>query len=175
MLAPRQGETVMGRQRKLTESEIALARKAFGDRIDYSKVTIVEGAALNIPARLAFLKGNPAITMGSTIYFRDDYCDDFCDRALKQYSFMHEMTHVWQWQKLGAARFLLRYGKEFLQVGGKPGDMYKYEKDTKSFRESMLEAQANMVQHYSEALRTKNAKGQAEVAKRLAGSGAYDL
>lgn len=165
----------MGRQRKLTESEIALARQAFGDKVDYAKVTLVEGAALNIPAHLAFLKGNPAITMSSTIYFKRDYCDDFCRPETKTYSFMHEMTHVWQWQTIGPARFLLRYGKEFLQVGGKPGDMYKYENDTKSFRDSMLEAQANMVQHYSQALAAKNSKGQAELAKRLAGSGLYGL
>ena len=165
----------MARRRKLTEGEIALARQAFGDKIDYGKVSVVEGGALNIPAQLAFLKGNPAITIGSTIYFKKDFCDDFCDRADKQYSYMHEMTHVWQWQRLGAARFLLRYGKEFLQVRGKAGDMYKYEHHSKAFDESMLEAQANMVQHYSEALRAGNESKKASVAGRLAHSGLYDL
>ena len=163
----------MGKRRKLTEGEIALARKAFGDKIDYSKVDIVEGAALNIPAHLAFLNGNPAITMGSTIYFKKGYCDDFADPATKQYSYMHEMTHVWQWQKLGWTRFLLRYGREFLKVRGKAGDMYIYENDTKAFGESMLEAQANMVQHYSQALWAKNESKKGGVAKRLADSGLY--
>lgn len=165
----------MARRRKLTEGEIALARKAFGDKIDYGKVDLVEGAALNIPARLAFLKGNPAITMGSTIYFKRDYCDDFCDPATKRYSYMHEMTHVWQWQQLGATRFLLRYTRDFLKVGGKPNDMYKYELGKTKFGEAMLEAQANMIQHYSEALWAGQETRKAEVAKNLAGGGLYGL
>ena len=165
----------MAKRRKLTGGEIALARTAFGDRIDYGKVHVVEGGALNIPAHLAFLNGNPAITMGSTIHFKRGYSDDFSDPATERHSFMHEMTHVWQWQQLGWTRFLLRYGKQFIEVGGKAGDMYKYEHHTKPFGESMLEAQANMVQHYSQAIWHKNAKWQAEVAKRLADTGLYGL
>ena len=165
----------LARSRVLTPAEIDLAREAFADRIDYRRVSLVEGAAINLAAHLAFAKGNPAITLGSTIFFKRDFCADFCAAGANRKSFMHEMTHVWQYQRLGLTRFLLRYGKEFARVGGKPSAMYAYKAGATRFGDAMLEAQAEMVGDYGEAVWTGNSTRKALVAANLAGSGVYGL
>ena len=156
--------------RKLTAGEIALARKAFGARIDYGKVKLSDGPGTNAFAHIAFAKGNPAITIGSKVYFKKDYCPDFSAPGQNGRSFMHEMTHVWQYQTLGLAAFAARYGAEFLQVKGKPNDMYAY-KAADRFDEAMLEAQAQMVGDYQSA----KAGDKARIAGNLKGSGFYNL
>ena len=165
----------MARQRGLTSAEIEMARKAFAGQITYGRVKISDGPGNNFAAQIAFAKGNPAITLGSTIYFKRDYCPDFCATGKDRKSFMHEMAHVWQYQRFGRADFLLRYGQEFLAVGGKPNDMYVYRRGVTKFSEAMLEAQASMIADYSEALWTGNADQKARLAKNLEGSGVYGL
>lgn len=156
--------------RKLTQSEIALARKAFGDRIDYRKVRLREGPGNNVFAHIAFAKGNTAITIGSKIYFRKHYCPDFSAPGQNGEIFLHEMTHVWQYQTLGVPAFAARYGAEFVQVKGRPNDMYLYKAATR-FDEAMLEAQAQMVGDYHSA----KAAAKARIAENLKGSGLYGL
>jgi uncharacterized protein DUF4157 len=165
----------MGKQRKLTAGETALARAAFGDKIDYGKVKLTEGPGNRFAAHIAFAKGNPAITLGSEIYFKHDFCDDFSEAGRNRKSFIHEMTHVWQYQKLGMAKFLLRYGEELAKARGKPNDMYKYEAGKTKFGGAMLEAQATMIGDYSEALWKGDSARMATLAKNLAGGGLYGL
>lgn len=165
----------MAQRRGLTAGEIELAREAFGNAIEYSRVTLCRGAAANPVAHLAFFKGNPAITLGSTIYFKRDFCADFCAPGANRAAFIHEMTHVWQYQRLGLARFLWRYGREFVRAGGVPGRMYRYAPGETRFAEAMLEAQAEMVADYGEALRRGLEARAATLASNLAGSGLYGL
>ncbi len=166
----------MGKQRKLTAGEIALAKAAFGDKIDYAKVRLSDGPGNHPFAHMAFAKGNPAITVGSIVYFKHEYCPDFAATTIKgKKSFIHEMTHVWQYRDLGMPAFFVRYGLELAKVGGKPNDMYRYKEGTDKFGEAMLEAQANMVGDYSEALWTPNQTRKALLAKNMAGSGLYGL
>ena len=165
----------MARKRGLTSGEIALARKAFGDRIDYGRVTIVAGAAANLAAHVAFRRGNPAITLGSTIHFERGFAADFASTGADRNAFMHEMTHVWQFQRLGVVRFILRYGKELLRVGGRPARMYAYRAGETRFATAMLEAQAQMVGDYAEALGAQRVEPTALLARSLAESGLYGL
>jgi hypothetical protein len=166
----------MAKQRKLTPGEIALARAAFGDKIDYKRVTLCDGPGMEPLAHMAFARGNPAITVESAVYFKQDYCPDFAAAALKgKKSFIHEMTHVWQYQKLGLPAFALRYGAELVRARGKPNDMYKYEEGKTKFTGAMLEAQADMVGDYSEAVWGKKAGRIALLGKNMAGSGLYGL
>jgi len=165
----------MGKQRKLTAGETALARKAFGNKIRYERVRLCDGPGLQPLAHAAFAKGNPAITVGSTVYFKDRYCDDFSTPGKSAGSFIHEMTHVWQYQTMGMPAFFARYGAEFARVHGKANDMYKYKEETDAFPDAMLEAQADMVQHYSEAVWAANAARTARLAKNMARSGLYGL
>jgi len=166
----------MGKQRKLTAGEIALARAAFGNKIGYSAVRLSDGPGLEPLAHIAFAKGNPAITIGSTVYFKHDYCADFSAGGMKgKKSFIHELTHVWQYGLLGLPAFFVRYGKDLFNAKGKPDDMYKYVQGKDPFRTAMLEAQANMVGDYSEALWSTNAAQLAKLARNMAGSGLYGL
>ena len=165
----------MGKQRKLTAGEIALARAAFGNKIDYGRVKLSDGPGLQPLAHAAFAKGNPAITVGSTVYFKQDYCPDFCAAGKDRKGFIHEMTHVWQYQTLGMPAFFARYGVEFARAGGKPDDMYNYKPGTDRFARAMLEAQAEMVADYGEAVWNADAGRTALIARNLAGGGLYGL
>src|SRR4051794_1408130 len=162
-------------QRPLTAGEIALTQAAFGDRIDYTRVKLSDGPGNNALAHMAFAKGNPAITVGSTVYFKQDFCPDFSAPGRNRKSFIHEMTHIWQYRKMGMPAFFLRYGVEVVEAKGRPDDMYNYAAGTAKFGEAMLEAQAEMVCDYSEALWTGNAARKALLARNLAASGVYGL
>jgi len=165
----------MGKQRKLTPGEIALARAAFGAGIDYGRVKLSDGPGSHPFAHMAFAKGNPAITIGSTVYFKKDYCPDFAAGGRNRKSFIHEMAHVWQFRALGMPAFFLRYGEELAKAKGKPDDMYRYDEGKTKFGGAMLEAQAAMVGDYSEALWSGNAARIALLGKNMTGSGLYGL
>jgi hypothetical protein len=166
----------MGRQRTLTAGEIALAKAAFGNKIDYKTVKLCDGPGLEPLAHIAFAKGNPAITVGPIVYFKQDYCPDFSAAPMKsRRSFIHEMTHVWQYAARGMPAFFVRYGKDLARAKGKSGDMYKYAPGTDPFGKAMLEAQAEMVSDYSVALWNANAANLATFAKNMKGSGFYGL
>ncbi len=85
--------------RTLTAGERVLAGSIFGSAIDYDAVEIRNAKwAFFQPARVTMAP------MGH-IHFNPKgglYCDDFCDRSLSlQSHFIHELTHVWQAQKMG--------------------------------------------------------------------------
>jgi hypothetical protein len=165
----------MGKQRKLTAGEIALTRAAFQDRIAHESVQIVDGPGTSFAAHIAFMHGNPAITLGSTIYYKLWYTADFAGPDTNAGSFLHEMTHVWQYAALGQGPFFARYTKELARTGGNPDKLYEYEAGVDLFTRATLEAQAQMVEDYSRALWGKNAARVAELAKNLAGSKVYGL
>jgi hypothetical protein len=164
----------MGKQRKLTAGEIALAQTAFGDKIDYDKVRLSDGPGTNPMAHMAFAKGNPAITIGNTVYFKRDFCPDFSVRGENGTTFMHEMAHVWQYRTLGMAAFYVRYGADLARAGFNPDKMYDYRSVT-DFDSAMLEAQAQMVGHYYKARAERDAQKTAELETKLARSGLYGL
>jgi hypothetical protein len=164
----------MGKQRKLTAGETALARTAFGNKIDYAAVKLSDGPGSNAAAHIAFMKGNPAITIGNTIYFKVGFAADFSVAGANGRTFMHEMTHVWQYRTLGMTAFFIRYGADLVKAGGNPDAMYTYTEAAK-FGDSMLEAQAQMVGDYHRAKTDGNASATTRLAKNLAGSGLYGL
>ena len=130
-------------QRPLTEGEKNLVRSIFADTIQLDHVQIV--------AHKAILK-NYAMSPNGHIYFhQQNYCQDFSKCSLRLQSwFMHEMTHVWQYQQgIAVVRkalfdrryaYVLEQGKLFLHYG--------------------IEQQAQMVQDYF----IKKAQGQDCVA-----------
>ena len=165
----------MGKQRNLTAGEIALARAAFQDKIDYGAVKLSDGPGRHPFAHMAFAKGNPAITIGSTVYFKHDYCPDFSAAGMNRKSFIHEMAHVWQYRALGLAAFGWRYGEDLAKVKGRPDDMYLYAPGVTAFHGAMIEQQAEMIGDYSEALWNNDTARKAVFAKNLAQSGVYGL
>ena len=89
----------IGGERALTPGEVALARSVFGDAIDYAPVRIRR-------RKWAFFQPrNITMAPRGHLHFHplgDAYCDDFSDQPIhRQALFIHEMTHVWQTQRLG--------------------------------------------------------------------------
>lgn len=160
--------------RPLTAKEIALCRSIFPDELPYAAVRLCDGPGRNPAAKTAFARGNTAITLRRRLYFRVRYCEDFSRGDEKaQHLFVHEMTHVWQWHRLGVVRFLLRYARELLACKGDANAMYGYERGVTAFAEAMLEAQAQMAGDYRWVAVTGDEKEQALIARNLAGSGLF--
>jgi type VI secretion system secreted protein VgrG len=80
-------------ERPLTPGEIALARKVFGDSIDYKRVDIYS-SVLSKTDSLTLGFAN-SILVASDAYSEDMSADDTNIRG----HFIHEMTHIWQSQK----------------------------------------------------------------------------
>jgi hypothetical protein len=162
-------------RRGLTEGEIALAKTMFAPRIDYSVVAVREGSGGNPFAWIAFLNSNVgAITLIRTIFFRKLDADFSTDGRAGL--FLHEMTHIWQYQALGPLRFYWRYLRELLAARLRHGDLYLYEHGTTAFAEARLEAQAQMVQDYHEARAPGgDPAAAAAIGRNLAGSGVHGL
>ena len=162
--------------RPLTAGEIALARRAFGDELLYDRIRLRRGAGMNAAAAIAFMRGNPAITLSRTIYFKTPWHDDFTAADEKARSdLLHELTHVVQYQRLGLIRFGLRYARELAACGFNASRMYHYEKAGRKFPKATLEGQAQMVGDYILALLREDARRSAEVAPWLEGSGFFEF
>jgi hypothetical protein len=99
--------------RPLAGDEIAAARRVFGDSIDYALVRIDEGAIVGegVEARLGRLRNVPVIglairaliasNLSSTaayVTFHTINTWGAMDRPL----LLHELTHVWQYERMGA-------------------------------------------------------------------------
>jgi len=85
------------KSRPLTAGEVAMARQIFNDSIDYSAVRVHNEEYLPFGLQ----SNKTAMTPNGSMYFNPDYfVDDFSavdDRGFKLW-FIHEMTHVWQYQ-----------------------------------------------------------------------------
>lgn len=164
-------------RRPLTPGEVALGREAFGERIPLERIRFVEGAARNPIAKAAFRNGNSAITLRRTIYFAPAYYrpDFSAGKSAAKGLLIHELTHIWQYETKGTARFLARYVREFAAVGFKAWRMYEYEQGKTPFRPAMIEAQAEMAGNYAEAKADGDSAKLALIATNLAGSGLFGL
>lgn len=79
--------------RPLTSGEISLARTVFGDSIDYASVSVSE------EKYIFFQPSGTAMAPNGNLYMHGCYCDDYAaGDALTRGFFIHEMTHVWQFQ-----------------------------------------------------------------------------
>ena len=128
----------MSRARPLTPGEIELARGVFGSAIDYARV------------RISARRWGPwAITFGSRITFPPSGAPaDFSRESIPaQAWFVHEMTHVWQFQT-APLRTLLSWAGVALTGGYGPGlPGYRYALPLKPWRKLNLEQQASAVEH----------------------------
>jgi hypothetical protein len=133
--------------RHLTDGEITMAKEVFGDQIDYNTVKVFD-------RRFMFILGNnhaQAMAPNGNIYYPDSsrYSDDFSqdNSRSKKALFMHEMTHVWQYQHgvdLPGSALL-----EYLSHGCDYGEAYKVDTTTpKKFEEYGIEQQAEIVEEY---------------------------
>jgi hypothetical protein len=125
--------------RALTVGEAALGRSLFGADIDYDRVRIAVRAW-----------GRPAIVFGSRITFPpttaaplDFAAETPADRAW----FVHELTHVWQFQNWGL-QTLGSWALTAFTGGYGPGlSGYRYSLPLGSWERYNLEQQASIVEH----------------------------
>jgi len=105
----------VGGERPLTSGEIELASSIFGTAIDYCIVRIRRRKWF------AFQPRHVTMAPNGHLYFHPNsrsYCEDFSRARLQRKShFIHEMAHVWQFQ---------RYGKWFLIFKRMPLARYHY-------------------------------------------------
>jgi type VI secretion system secreted protein VgrG len=79
--------------RNLTANEIILAKKVFKDAIDYKKVII------HNEKYIFFQPANSGMTPNGEIYVDGFYKKDYSSvNGFGKAFFIHEMTHVWQYQ-----------------------------------------------------------------------------
>ncbi|HLL31306.1 MAG TPA: DUF4157 domain-containing protein [Allosphingosinicella sp.] len=162
--------------RALTAGEIRLLEEAFQGRIDAAMVRFVDGHDDNPLPRAAFRNGNTAITLRKTIYFGAHYREDFAKADPHALGlFLHEMTHVWQYARLGLARFGLRYARDLAACRFNARAMYRYIPGETRFAEARLEAQAQMVGDYCEARLTGDEARMGRLECNLKGSGFWGL
>jgi len=130
--------------RPMTQGEIAMARSVFGNSIDYSKVRIHTSSYL--PAQV---QGDNVITPNGEMYCSKNYCNDFSQEGLEgRKLFIHEMTHVWQYQN-NILDPRLEAVKEMIKHFGRYSDTYAYKLDkSKDLTDYNLEQQAHMVEDY---------------------------
>ena len=164
-------------RRGLTKGELELARGAFGNALPFERVQFVDGAAGNPVAKAAFRNGNSAITLRRRIHFNPAYylADFSAGKPAARGLCAHELTHVWQYERLGTAWFFALYAREFARAGFKAWRMYSYVPGETRFADAMLEAQAQMVGNYVEALEAQDDDKARLVALSLAGSGIHGL
>ena len=128
-----------GHERSLTPGEIHMARLVFGESIAYEDVKIHDHAYW---MTLGFQPRNTAMAPNGDIYFgRDLHREDYSREPLHmQHLFVHEMTHVWQYQ--------LGYPIKRVRIP-RPRMRYDYELDgDKELRDFNMEAQGNILADY---------------------------
>jgi len=152
----------IGTKRKLTSGEIAMSQLVFKDSIDYSKVWIHLGGLIHTRT------GN-AMTPAGEIYLpKDDYLkitDFSIAKPNVRHWFIHEMTHVWQYQ-MGATNGLLGikqlcnggYTSEVNSVDSGQNELKAYDTDlmgrdlNKKFQDFNFEQQGRIIEFWFDAI-----------------------
>ncbi|MER9133236.1 hypothetical protein [Mesorhizobium sp. M0768] len=143
--------------RKMTPGEIDMARRYYGDEIDYSKVDI---------NKFSYFVGQPSytyVTPNNGIYIgKDDpsYQDDYSNPTLsvgQRSQFMHELMHIFQYQhRAGLFNSGLFKNNFFYRNPFVPGSGPYYEygplASVKSFNGLNIEQQAHLFQDYFETV-----------------------
>jgi len=165
--------------RRLFAWEIQEARRVFLDQLDYEAVRVHECTAWpdQVNHLGTWLKRMPppsrhnAITLGNHCYFPVTLLKEPVlahDPRLELFSWLiHELTHTWQYQKMGwryirlALQAQLREGSEAYKFGDEKGLIEAFNQGRK-FSDFNLEQQGDIVRYYYERL----ARGQNTLAWR---------
>ncbi len=173
-----------GRQaRPLSAGEMALVTEAYTGRLYSPDIRIVDGPGRSVAAMLAFGHGNPAITIGNTIFVRHETYVSYGGANLAQTEqgiglIVHECMHVRQYATLGFRVFGIRYYSELRAHHNDPDELYDYEHRDLDFAHETLEGQADILGNYAEMRHSANParRARADFAKKkLRGTGYYGL
>ncbi|HGM6067248.1 TPA: PAAR domain-containing protein [Stenotrophomonas maltophilia] len=130
---------VPSHERRLTQGEIEMAQLVFGDAIDYSLVRIHNHGYWML---FGMQPEDTVVAPNGEIYFpKGLYIHNYSSAELDdQHLFIHEMTHVWQYQ--------LGYNVKLIR-GPRPGMSYDYVLDhVRLFHDYNMEAQGEIVADY---------------------------
>lgn len=142
--------------RFLTPDEIRLAAAIFGNRIDYAAVRIFNSSG----GILAHITSSTALRNDIRIHDASRYAPDFSQappdlRGL----FLHEMTHVWQYQS--GRNFAQELASDLLRHGFDRRAVYEYTLNQPRLSDYSTEQQAHLVATYyaqlSEAAEVRDA------------------
>lgn len=131
--------------RPLTSGEMKLARSVFGDSIDYGTVRVSPEKF----GGMDFLPEGTAMAPNGNLFMPGCYCNDYSAKDIyTQGLFIHEMTHVWQYQNkvlapiVEAAKLNVKYKFNYNAA-------YAYALDAKKdLLDYNMEQQASIVQDY---------------------------
>lgn len=140
--------------RPLTAGEIEMAKKVFRDAVDYAAVKVHNGAYI-------LFAGDNAMTPNGEMYFPKDYykSDYSAGTDSDRIWFIHEMTHIWQYQlgysvKWAGIKILLKGGYGYDPKQRVPR-AYKYDSapvHDKSMSDFNMEQQGDLISHYFDAV-----------------------
>lgn len=140
----------MGDPRDLTAGEVLLARELFKSSIDYARVKIHQGKYWR------FQYDNTGMTPNGEIYIHGSpYSADYGVEGPEKKAFLiHEMTHVWQWQRnilhvrTSAILEAIKHRQDYVP------DAYKYKlEESKDLIDFNIEQQAAIVEDYYRVVR----------------------
>ena len=144
--------TVEGNSRKLTPGEIKMCRPIFKDSIFYSEVRIHNGEWLPFGMQ----DDHTAMVPNGELFIPiAEFKEDFSiSNPHDKIWFVHEMTHVWQWNRGYRGRLKAKgalYG--FISSSSKGGERWVYgyyyqDNKDKKFSEFNMEQQAEIISHY---------------------------
>lgn len=160
--------------RTLTDGEYRRVSAAFGLALPAQALRFVPGPGRSALAAMAFRKGNPAITVGRTVYVRADrYRPDFAATPEDIELLVHECTHVVQYDRLGYARFFGRYGVDLCRCRFNVTRLYDFQRRATTFHTETIEGQAQMagVLAYCREV----GEDSAALERRMAGSRIFGL
>ena len=131
---------------------------------------------------MTIANGNPAITIGNTIYYQHQL-RDFTQSSDGIRSLVHELKHVVQYQRYGVAAVFARITRDYFKYGEQGAYQY-YNQGNMPYNNRPLEAQAQIAGDYARyretgQLPTYNIGGrQQEITRRqleayARGSGVY--
>lgn len=154
--------------RVLTPGEIALAQGVFGDQIDYQKVKVFSRPWFMVPSNPFFAPS--LMSPNGNIYtvMEGQYSDDYSSESKwNKIMFIHEMTHVWQYQSgknvpVAAIRAYFDNDQDYLKA-------YKYDiNGDQGFEELNIEQQAEMVEDYFYARKSNDYADMKKLEGKLA-------
>ncbi|MBW7910839.1 MAG: Rhs element Vgr protein [Alphaproteobacteria bacterium] len=142
-MAPKPNRPTPHPRRPLSAGETALARRVFGDAIDYARVTVTEGKFIG------FQPYGTAMAPDGHLYMHGCYKDDYsCEADHWQGHFIHEMTHVWQ-QQNGVLNPVTEAMRLSVKFGFNYNAAYDYKLEHgKDLLDYNMEQQASIVQDY---------------------------
>ncbi|TKW73460.1 MAG: DUF4157 domain-containing protein [Staphylococcus hominis] len=160
--------------RPLTPGEAKRVAAAFGEELPARALRFVPGPGRSAFAAMAFRKGNPAITVGRTVYIRADrYRPDLAATPEDIELLVHECTHVVQYRRHGFVRFFARYGVDLCRCGFSPRRLYEFASRDTVFGTETLEGQAQMAGVLAWARET--GADRRDLERRMAGSRIFGL